>query len=361
MANHYYNLRNLLLFISGLLILVPSATVLADCNPCEPEDDSGNNRSEALKYKIGAIVSILASSLIGVCIPILGKRIPSLKPETDLFFIIKAFAAGVILATGFMHVLPDAFENLTSPCLDKHGPWTDFPFAGFFAMVAAILTLVVDVSATSHYKKKQLVVGEVAAAGGGDDDDDVENVAVSSTNGSVHLHHTHGHAQGDFLSTKLRYRVISQVLELGIIVHSVIIGIALGASDSPKTIKPLVAALTFHQFFEGIGLGGCITQAKFKSRAVIIMALFFALTTPVGIGIGIGLAESYKETDRTALIVQGTLNSASAGILIYMALVDLLSADFMHPKMQSNGKLQVGSNISLLLGAGFMSLLAYWA
>ena len=50
------------------------------------------------------------------------------------------------------------------------------------------------------------------------------------------------------------------MLELGIVVHSVIIGIALGASQSPSTIKPLIAALTFHQFFEGIGLGGCISQ-----------------------------------------------------------------------------------------------------
>lgn len=52
----------------------------------------------------------------------------------------------------------------------------------------------------------------------------------------------------------------SKVLELGIIVHSVIIGMSLGASENPSTIRPLVAALTFHQFFEGIGLGGCIVQ-----------------------------------------------------------------------------------------------------
>jgi zinc transporter 1/2/3 len=51
-----------------------------------------------------------------------------------------------------------------------------------------------------------------------------------------------------------------KVLELGIIVHSVIIGMSLGASESPSTIRPLLAALTFHQFFEGIGLGGCIVQ-----------------------------------------------------------------------------------------------------
>ena len=51
-----------------------------------------------------------------------------------------------------------------------------------------------------------------------------------------------------------------QILELGIVVHSVIIGMSLGASESAKTIKPLVAALSFHQFFEGMGLGGCISQ-----------------------------------------------------------------------------------------------------
>jgi zinc transporter 1/2/3 len=52
------------------------------------------------------------------------------------------------------------------------------------------------------------------------------------------------------------------VLELGIVVHSVIIGISLGASHDPDTIKPLVVALSFHQMFEGMGLGGCIVQVK---------------------------------------------------------------------------------------------------
>ena len=62
---------------------------------------------------------------------------------------------------------------------------------------------------------------------------------------------------------------ILKVLELGIVVHSVIIGISLGASESPKTIKPLVAALTFHQFFEGMGLGGCITQVALYTLFII--------------------------------------------------------------------------------------------
>ncbi|KEH35204.1 ZIP metal ion transporter family protein [Medicago truncatula] len=48
----------------------------------------------------------------------------------EIFY--KEAFAGVILATGFIHVLPDAFENLTSPCLKEH-PWGDFPFTGFVA------------------------------------------------------------------------------------------------------------------------------------------------------------------------------------------------------------------------------------
>ncbi|XP_022850400.1 zinc transporter 5-like [Olea europaea var. sylvestris] len=334
----------------AFLVLLPTA-VLGECT-CEA-DEEDRNKSLALKYKLAALASILVASAIGVCLPVLGKTIPALSPERSFFFIIKAFAAGVILSTGFIHVLPDAFENLTSPCISAH-PWGDFPFTGFVAMVSAIGTLMVDTYATSYYSKESRGKAQIASG---------EEGVVP-----VHTHATHGHAHGavsmetDSGETQLlRHRVISQVLELGIIVHSVIIGIALGASESPKTIKPLIAALTFHQFFEGIGLGGCITQAKFKSRAIAIMALFFSLTTPIGIVIGIGITNIYGETSPNALIVEGIFNSASAGILIYMALVDLLSADFMSPRMQSNGKLQLGANISLLLGAGCMSLLAKWA
>ena len=91
------------------------------------------------------------------------------------------------------------------------------------------------------------------------------------------------------------------------------------------------------------------------------MALFFSLTTPVGIAIGIGITNAYNENSPTALIVEGILNAASAGILIYMSLVDLLAADFMNSRVQESGRLQIGAHASLLLGAGCMSLLAKWA
>lgn len=91
------------------------------------------------------------------------------------------------------------------------------------------------------------------------------------------------------------------------------------------------------------------------------MILFFSVTAPVGVGIGIGISSVYERNGPGGAAVEGVLNSASAGILIYMALVDLLAAEFMSKRMESNVRLQLGAHISLLLGAGSMSFLAMWA
>lgn len=152
-----------------------------------------------------------------------------------------------------------------------------------------------------------------------------------------------------------------QVLELGIVSHSVIIGLSLGVSHSPCTIRPLIGALSFHQFFEGFALGGCISQAKLRSLKSTLMACFFALTTPLGIGIGIGISSFYNASSPRALVVEGILDSISAGILVYMALVDLIAADFLSKRMSCNARLQFVSYFLLFLGAALMSLLALWA
>ncbi|XP_075674599.1 zinc transporter 5-like [Castanea sativa] len=308
------------LTIFTLILLVGPIQVSSKCT-CESQEEDGNI-SEALKYKLVSIASILLASALGVSLPFLVKRFRFLNPEKDIYFLIKAFAAGIILATGFVHVLPDAYQSLNSPCLSEN-PWGKFPFMGFVAMVSAIGTLLMEAFA-------------------------------------AHVHGSISVLEESNSSDLVRHRIISQVLELGIVVHSVIIGISLGASESTKTIKPLVAALSFHQLFEGMGLGGCISQAKFNHRTVAIMVLFFSLTTPTGIAVGIGISKMYNVNSPTALIVQGLLLSASAGILIYMAFVDLLAADFMSKKMLSNFRLQVGASFTLLLGTCCMSLLAKW-
>ncbi|KAH9316272.1 hypothetical protein KI387_024899 [Taxus chinensis] len=320
-------------------------------------------RNVALHLKIGAIASILTASTIGVCLPIVAGRISVLRPDNDIFFVIKAFAAGVILATGFVHILPDAFKSLENECL-KGNALKTFPFAGFIAMMAAICSLIVDVVATGYYqrgdhfrKQQNGDMEEISNPEMGNGRESVEHENHLHTHGHTHVSHTIDENSG---SPLLRQRVISQVLELGIVAHSAIIGISLGTSQSPCTIRPLVAALSFHQLFEGMGLGGCLVQAGFKDRSTAVMAFFFSTTTPLGIAVGIAISSAYHENSATALIVEGVFYSASAGILIYMSLVDLLAADFFKSRMQSKVALQLWAYIALLLGASVMSLLAKW-
>lgn len=195
--------------ISSLLICVFPTLVFGDCT-CDSEVVDHKN-GEALKLKIGAIASILFSGVVGVSLPLLGRKIPTLRPENDIFFIVKAFAAGVILATGFIHILPDAFKHLTSPCLDEN-PWGKFPFTGFAAMMSAIFTLMIDSFATGYYKRlhsstaanKQVIADDETTA-----EDHHGHV-------HVHTHATHGHAHGSASSQSntsdlIRHRIIAQV------------------------------------------------------------------------------------------------------------------------------------------------------
>ncbi|XP_013600168.1 PREDICTED: zinc transporter 4, chloroplastic isoform X1 [Brassica oleracea var. oleracea] len=384
----------------SILQMMASPKILCDAG----ESDLCRDDSAAFVLKFVAIASIFLSGAAGVAIPLVGKNRRFLQTEGNLFVSAKAFAAGVILATGFVHMLAGGTEALTNACLPEF-PWSKFPFPGFFAMVAALITLLVDFMGTQYYERRQersddaTAASEASAAVGvesGREEASIVPVVVERVSdgnnkvfgeeegGGMHIvgirahaaHHRHSHSNGlgtcdghghshghghQDVGNGARHVVVSQILELGIVSHSIIIGLSLGVSQSPCTIRPLIAALSFHQFFEGFALGGCISQAQFKNKSATVMACFFALTTPVGIGIGTAVASSFNSHSPGALVAEGILDSLSAGILVYMALVDLIAADFLSKRMSCNVRLQVVSYVMLFLGAGLMSALAIWA
>ncbi|CAH8332223.1 unnamed protein product [Eruca vesicaria subsp. sativa] len=101
--------------------------------------------------------------------------------------------------------------------------------------------------------------------------------------------------------------------------------------------------------------------AEYTNVKKFVMAFFFSVTTPFGIGIRIALSSVYMINSPTALITGGLLNGCYAGLLIYMALVDLLAAEFMGLMLQGSVKLQLICFGSALLGCCGMSVLAKWA
>ncbi|KAJ3685399.1 hypothetical protein LUZ61_014563 [Rhynchospora tenuis] len=360
MSTYKVNQTITLAFSLLLLLLLPSISLATSPDDCGIQTEGiCHNKPKALRLKIIAIAAILIASMIGVCLPLVTKSVPALHPDRNLFVVVKAFASGVILATGYMHVLPDSFNDLQSPCLPEN-PWHKFPFTTFIAMLSAVCTLMVDSLMLTFYNRNKKGSSDIGA--------------VVSSESPMEFHgHGHGHCHGGAMevvghdieeSKKValrRNRVIAQVLELGIVVHSVVIGLGMGASQNLCMIRPLVAALCFHQLFEGMGLGGCILQAEYGLKMKSILVFFFSVTTPFGIALGIALSNVYRDGSPTALIVVGVLNASSAGLLNYTALVDLLSADFLGPRLQGNVRLQMIAFVAVLLGVGGMSLMAKWA
>ncbi|KAK1390922.1 putative zinc/iron permease [Heracleum sosnowskyi] len=139
----------------------------------------------------------------GVCVPLLGKIFPAFGAETNSFFVIKAFAAGVILATGFVHVLPDATESLSSPSLNQN-PWAKFPSAEFVAMISAIGSLMIECYATTFFANSY----QTAAANDAENGDHIEN----GLNNNRHVHsHGHVHEAMDQSPQPVHHRVVAEM------------------------------------------------------------------------------------------------------------------------------------------------------
>ncbi|XP_058075758.1 zinc transporter 6, chloroplastic [Magnolia sinica] len=334
------------------------ALAMASCTLDLTRAGSCRDGRAASHLKLIAIAVIFITSVIGISTPIVLARIFQGKPTYNkIVLLIKCFAAGVILSTSLVHVLPDAFEALSDCQVASHHPWKDFPFSGFIAMIGALVALLVDIAASSH------AAGDSHYTPIGSDDSSSSEAKKAEALGSTVVIDCHDPQRADELA-KLKQRLVSQVLEIGIIFHSVIIGVTLGMSQNKCTIRPLVAALAFHQIFEGMGLGGCIAQAGFSFAGTMYMCLMFSVTTPMGIILGMMVFQltGYDDSSPNALIMEGLLGSFSSGILIYMALVDLIAVDFFHNKlMGSNQWMKKGSYVALVLGSASMSVLALWA
>ncbi|GFQ04822.1 zinc transporter 7 [Phtheirospermum japonicum] len=58
------------------------------------------DNGEALKLKLIAVASILVTSMIGVCLPIFSRSVPSLQRTRICSCLVKAFASGVYTGDG---------------------------------------------------------------------------------------------------------------------------------------------------------------------------------------------------------------------------------------------------------------------
>ncbi len=88
------------------------------------------------QYHIGALFIILAASLLGTGIPLIGSHYPYFRREPYLFIFCKHIGSGVIIALAFIHLLAPAFGELGNSC--NPTPFLKYQYAPLFAMLAVL-------------------------------------------------------------------------------------------------------------------------------------------------------------------------------------------------------------------------------
>lgn len=170
-----------------------------------------------------------------------------------------------------------------------------------------------------------------------------------------------------YLTPEMKHRKETMqcvLLECGILFHSVFIGMALSVSVGTDFVVLLIA-IAFHQTFEGLALGSRIASITWpeKSKQPWFMALAYGCTTPIGQAIGLATHRLYSPESEVGLVLVGTMNAISSGLLVFASLVELLSEDFLSDESWRTlrGKRRWGACVLVFAGAVGMSLVGAWA
>lgn len=334
-----------------------------------------------LGLHVAALFIILGVSGGACAIPLLVSRFPI----RGFFFTVRHFGTGVLLATAFVHLLPTAFLSLSNPCLPKF--WTeDYPsMPGAIALAGVLVVAVVEMilSPSRHFVPQQR--GRLAS--------------VSESTGTANLDSLRSDlaATDVTLETEVKHVLTPEqerkksmlqcvMLEVGILFHSVFIGMALSVATGGDFVVLLIA-IAFHREYPAHsssnarnirGPSTWLTDSSDRLAGTIATPIPHGtgvrlhvsgveghadVRTPLGQAIGIGTHTLYDPDSVFGLILVGVMNAISSGLLIYASMIELLAEDFLtdHSWAVLRGKKRVIACVLVFLGALAMSVVGAWA
>jgi len=111
-----------------------------------------------------------------------------------------------------------------------------------------------------------------------------------------------------------------------------------------------------------MALGARLADVGFSGSGEIILMLIYALAAPVGIAIGIPIYGSYNGNDRKTNLSTGTFDAVRAGIILYVAFVQMLGVEFVHDmkKKAKTGIRKFALFAGVWIGAGVMAVIGMW-
>lgn len=252
-----------------------------------------------LALKLGAVVLIITGGLLGGLWPLgigltdRGRRFMALG---------NAFAGGIFLGAGLIHLMSDSGENFSA--------WlaaVEFPFAALTCGAGFLLVLLTEKVMTRS--------GEAGVAVGG-------------------------------------RKVYPYVLLLVLSIHSVIAGISLGLEQAAGASLALFIAIMAHKSTAAFALGVSLRKTDLPPARFKATILLFSLMTPLGILLGAFF--TVFATGRHAVPAEAIFDGLAAGTFLYIAVLDIIEETF------ETGEDRLLKYLLVAFAFGFMALIAIW-
>ncbi len=241
-----------------------------------------------VEIKIAFLLAILAAGWLGGAWPLLRA---ARRPGGEFLSWGNAFAAGIFLGIGLIHMLSDASDTWTAL------GWS-YPMAYVLAATAFVAILLLE----------HVLLPEAAH----------DVVHSHAGEGLAHVHDPRDPAV-----------VHPYTLVFTLSIHSFLAGIALGAQLDFAGVLVIFVAIIAHKSTAGFALGVRLAHSRLSASRSHALLSLFAVTTPVGILFGMlasGLLRSAAH-----LYFDAVFQALAAGTFIYIAALDIIQDEFVRP------------------------------
>ncbi len=319
------------------LVIVAFVSAVAHAEPILPSDGRAPTNSPApVNSRYIPLIASYCVSIVGASL--LGGWLPTIVRLThNRMQIILSFVGGLMLGIGVFHMLTHAARQMQSP--DQTAIW----------LMVGIVTMffLLRMFHFHHHEPVEMLTASPA-----------ETPAENTTHSHDHDHdggdhHHHGHHHGESV-----HRLSWVGIALGLAVHTLIDGVALGASvraDAAHTTQfglfgfGTFLAIVLHKPLDAVSITSLMAASGWSSRWRNAVNAGFAAMCPLG-AILFLLGIERLAVDQS--IVVGATLAFSAGVFICISLSDLLPEMELHShnRLQLTTALLAGIFLAWCLG-----------
>ncbi len=311
-------------------------------------------------WKIGFAAALFVEGLIFGYIALILRKTHCMSTRTfrRIMRYINAGGGGIFLATGLLHILPEAVElfNGEIHAGHGHGHKAEFPIPYTIALLTFFVFLLFDrviwVNGHAHGGgRKTLRLDQYEDEQEEQEESEYEKfdegliertgTIATVTSGTTDGRISQSQPLNGFTSAAFAGAGFTTV---GIGTHSLFESIALGSAPRFSTALNTFIAISAHRWATSMALGSRFAKSYLTTGAYSALTVLFSLVSPLGVFVGFGV-------EGLSHIALGIVFAISGGTFLYIGFFDTLAHEFVaHPKHL------VGKFFVMVAGASLMIL-----